>query len=308
MEAVQKAFEEHFDEAIKGFDYHKWRQERYYNEKVDNFLKTYLPILDALYLSWTKQKGPTKKDIWMVLEEFNNLIQNMVDINEYPIRENPYIFNMSINLQVNEIYTDKHLIMFLPQFLEALCRAIDKYSPYPPTENKEDWPMERRKKQPLIDKLENIFPVIMKLITHPDYKILKDKFPIPTKDISTGLYVPNYQNQFYKGYQIKTKNENSDLDIKPDDENEESNLSGSENNDSEDNKKEDEKKNEEKNGNKVEKNDKGEIIGEKNENDDILNIMRNEMENKNNLNEEEGKKDDETIKKDENEKNEENKE
>ena len=308
LEAVQKAFEEHFDEAIKGFDYHKWRQERYYNEKVDNFLKTYLPILDALYLSWTKQKGPTKKDIWMVLEEFNNLIQNMVDINEYPIRENPYIFNMSINLQVNEIYTDKHLIMFLPQFLEALCRAIDKYSPYPPTENKEDWPMERRKKQPLIDKLENIFPVIMKLITHPDYKILKDKFPIPTKDISTGLYVPNYQNQFYKGYQIKTKNENSDLDIKPDDENEESNLSGSENNDSEDNKKEDEKKNEEKNGNKVEKNDKGEIIGEKNENDDILNIMRNEMENKNNLNEEEGKKDDETIKKDENEKNEENKE
>lgn len=45
----------------------------------------------------------------------------------------------------------------------------------------------------------------MKLIAHPHYKILKDKFQIPKKDIITGLYAANYQNQFYKGYQIKTK-------------------------------------------------------------------------------------------------------
>ena len=90
LEAVKMAFELHFDEAIKGFEYHTWRKERYYNEKVDNFLKTFLPLLDALYLSWAKQKGPTKKDVWMVLDEFNALIQSFIDINEYPIRDNPY--------------------------------------------------------------------------------------------------------------------------------------------------------------------------------------------------------------------------
>ena len=211
FEAVKLAFENHFDEAIKGFNYHKWRQERYYNEKVDNFLKTYLPIFDALYLSWAKQKGPTKKDVWMTLDEFNNLVQSIVDVNEYPIRENPYIFNMSINLQINEIYTDKHLNMMLPEFLEALSRAIDKASPYPPIENKEDWPMDKRQSQPLVDKLENVLPILMKLITHPDFKVLRDKFPTPTKDLSTGLYMPDYENQFYQGYIIKITKKEDDL-------------------------------------------------------------------------------------------------
>ena len=213
FEAVQTAFENHFDEAIKGFGYHKWRQERYYNEKVDNFLKTYLPIFDALYLSWAKQKGPTKKDVWMTLDEFNNLVQSIVDVNEYPIRENPYIFNMSIHLQINEIYTDKHLNMLLPEFLEAISRAIDKASPFPPTENKEDWPMEKRQNQPLVNKLENVLPLLMKLITHPDYKILRDKFPTPSKDLSTGLYVPDFENQFYQGYIIKITKKEKSLEI-----------------------------------------------------------------------------------------------
>ena len=166
-------------------------------------MKTFLPILDALYLSWAKQKGPTKKDVWMDLDEFNSLIQNIVDINEYPIRDNPFIFCQSIKLQINEIYTDKHLNMMLPEFLEALSRTIDRASPIPPNENKDDWPMEKRQAQPLINKLENILPLLIKLITGPDFKNLKEKFPMPLKDLMTGLYVPNYENPFYLGYVIK---------------------------------------------------------------------------------------------------------
>ena len=203
FEAVKMAFEQHYDPVIKGFEYHKWRKERYYNEKVDNFMKTFLPLLDALYLSWAKQKGPTKKDVWMVLDEFNSLVQSFVDINEYPIRDNPFIFAQSIKLQINEIYTDKHLNMMLPEFLEALSRAVDRASPIPPNENKEDWPLEKRQAQPLVNKLENILPVLIKLINGPDFKNLKEKFPIPLKDLATGLYIPNYENTFYLGYVIK---------------------------------------------------------------------------------------------------------
>ena len=203
LEATKMAFTQHYDPAIKGFEYHKWRMERYYNEEVDYFLKAYLPILDALYMSWAKQKGPRKKDVWMVCDEFNNLVQSFVDVNEYPVRDNPLIFNYAIRLQENEIYTDKHLNMFLPEFLEALCRAVDKASPYPPGDNPEDWPKEKRAAQPLVNKLENIIGKLIKLITHPDYKVLKEKFPTPEKEPGIGIYKLNYENPFYQGYIIK---------------------------------------------------------------------------------------------------------
>ena len=203
FEAVKMAFERHYDPVLNGFEYHQWRKDRYYNEQVDNFMKTFLPLLDALYLSWAKQKGPTKKDVWMDLDEFNSLVQSIVDINEYPIRDNPFIFCQSIKLQTNEIYSDKHLNMMLPEFLEALSRTIDRASPIPPNENKEEWPMEKRQGQLLINKLENVLPLLIKLIKGAEFKNLKEKFPMPLKDLITGLYVPNFENQFYLGYVIK---------------------------------------------------------------------------------------------------------
>ena len=42
--------------------------------------------------------------------------------------------------------------MFLPEFLEALCRTVDKASPIPPNENPEEWTKEKRVDQPLINK------------------------------------------------------------------------------------------------------------------------------------------------------------
>lgn len=203
LEAIKESFKIHYEPAIKGFEYHSWRKERYYNEQVDNFLKAYLPILDGLYKSWAKQKGPRKKDVWMVLDEYNNLVQSFVDIDEYPIRENPLYFNYSIRLQVNEINGDKHINMFFPEFLEALCRAVDKASPMPPDEQPEDWPKEKRAAQPLINKLENVIGRLIKLITHPDYKILREKFPMPAKDLATGLYIINYDNPYYQGFIIR---------------------------------------------------------------------------------------------------------
>ena len=84
-----------------------------------------------------------------------------------------------------------------------LCRAVDKASPYPPGDNPEDWPKEKRAAQPLVNKLENIIGKLIKLITHPDYKVLKEKFPTPEKEPGIGIYKLNYENPFYEGYIIK---------------------------------------------------------------------------------------------------------
>jgi hypothetical protein len=41
--------EKHFLPVMNDYDTHKWRIERYYNENVDNFLKAFLPVLDAIF-------------------------------------------------------------------------------------------------------------------------------------------------------------------------------------------------------------------------------------------------------------------
>ena len=141
-EAVSYCLENHFLPNMREFESHKWRIERYYNEYVDNFLKAHLPILDAVYKSWAPRKDPGRKRVilikyyfstWMILEEFNNLALSIVD-KEFPVREIPVTFNISMKLLANEIENDKPFNMLFPEFLEALCRIIDKASPIPPGE------------------------------------------------------------------------------------------------------------------------------------------------------------------------------
>ncbi len=55
----------------------------------------------------------------------------------------------------------------------------------------------------MINKLENVLPILIKLIKDSEYKNLKERFPMPLKDLATGLYLPNYENSFYVGYVIK---------------------------------------------------------------------------------------------------------
>jgi hypothetical protein len=46
---------------MNSYDVHNWRKERYYNEQTDNFFKAHIPILDAVYRSWSN-KEPGKKE------------------------------------------------------------------------------------------------------------------------------------------------------------------------------------------------------------------------------------------------------
>ena len=62
IEAVNYTFENHYLSEMKKYDSQNWRTTRYYNEYVDNYLKSHLPYLDALYKSWAPKKDPGKRE------------------------------------------------------------------------------------------------------------------------------------------------------------------------------------------------------------------------------------------------------
>ena len=65
----------------------------------------------------------------MQLENFNDLVLRTVDTESFPVREIPLIFNMSMRLQVDEVNSERHYRMQFFEFLEALCRVLDKAYP-----------------------------------------------------------------------------------------------------------------------------------------------------------------------------------
>ena len=197
-ESVKYTFENHFLPYLNKFSHNEWRKKRYYNEFVDNTIKAYLPIFNAVYNSTATQKKIGRKDsIGISLDEFTNIVNQLID-SEFPIKEIPTIFNLSMRLQENEIDFDRHYNMIFPEFLEAFCRFADKLSPYPLNEDKSNWNMERRSKQDLYIKIQNLIPSVFSLISSK-YKNIREKFIMPVKDEETGLLFYDMTNELYFG-------------------------------------------------------------------------------------------------------------
>ena len=197
-EAVEYAFEHNYDNYLNMFDNNKWRIERYYKEENDNLIRAHMPIFDAVFYTYAPQQIIGKKDsYWLTLDNFSNLCMDLSD-KDFPVKEIPVIFSVSIKLTKDEINSDKHYNMLFPEFLEALCRFIDKLSPIPENEDPSKWNMARRQSQTLFNKLETMIPRLVVLI-RGKCKNVKDNFILPMKDKQTGLYIINYDNPFYQG-------------------------------------------------------------------------------------------------------------
>ena len=198
VDAVDYSFEKHYDYYINQFDNHKWRKERYYNEQVDNILKAFIPIFDALFYTYAPQKIMGRKDsFWLTLEGYTNLCNSLMD-SDFPVKELPVLFSISFRLTTNEIDNDKHYNMIFPEFLEAICRFIDKLSPIPTGEDSSKWDMKRRQAQPLKNKIETMIPSLTRLISGA-YRNVRDKFITPQKEEDVDLYKIDYDNPLYEG-------------------------------------------------------------------------------------------------------------
>jgi len=63
IESVKNAFSNYYPAALNKYpNPHDWRIERYYNEYVDNFLKAFIPILEAVFRSYATKKDPSKRE------------------------------------------------------------------------------------------------------------------------------------------------------------------------------------------------------------------------------------------------------
>ena len=212
-DALKIGMDNYFITAIEGYSTHNWRKERYYNEEIDNYIKAFLPLLNGLFHTFSKkekekseneQKEEESDNVRMTQDDFNNFILTFIeqDSKEYKINDNPLIYHICKKLQIDEITNDECLYLNLIEFVEALFRVIDIFSPAPPEERKEDWPIEKRKEQALIEKVENIMPILYKKIEHPKFNIIRDKFISPLKDQITSLYIVDFKNNsFYNGYE-----------------------------------------------------------------------------------------------------------
>jgi len=63
-----------------------------------------------------------------------------------------------------------------------------------------------RQEQPLSIKLEHVMPRLIKMITNNEFKLIKEKFPLPIKNEETGLLKYDLLLPFYANIWPKSSN------------------------------------------------------------------------------------------------------
>jgi hypothetical protein len=118
----------------------------------------------------------------MTLDDFFGFSQSLVD-KDCPVRDIPLYFNQTIKIQENEIDYDRHYLIIFPEFIEAICRVIDKAV---------------QKDIPLVTKLEMYKNSFQKFISSAqEFKHIKEKFQMPVKNPELNLYEFDMSSQFY---------------------------------------------------------------------------------------------------------------
>jgi len=158
-EALKLLLQEHVVPYISKFDHQKWRVERYWVETVDAVVKSYLPILKGVYKKYSGLKTLPGQRKFMSLEEFHRLLNDSGSFNDNcGDRDATLSFNIAMMTQADELDSDRIFQMQFIEFVEALSRIADKYSPAPYGKNEIEMSYEERSAQSLAVKLEGFMP------------------------------------------------------------------------------------------------------------------------------------------------------
>lgn len=131
-DAMRMLMSESVTPFINKFNHHQWRVDRYWKEEVDTVYKSYLPVVRGIYKKYSGQKTLPGQKKFMCLEEFNKLVSEAGMLTDNcGERDATLAFNLSMMNQVDELNSDRVYQMQFVEFLEALARITEKYSPLP---------------------------------------------------------------------------------------------------------------------------------------------------------------------------------
>jgi len=198
-DAVEKLLTVNIIPNCMQYNNQPFRDHRYWNEECDNFLKAFYPLFENLYVTHSgKNKLPGEKN-FMSFEEYLEIFGVSGLINEiFTEREAITSFAQAMMTQIDELDNDRHMKMQMLEFLEAISRAADILSLAPPEtivffiflllfKKPEEWPLEKRQKQTLGQKLYNMVPALL-TVTKKEFR---ERFKKPEKDKDTGLFSEN---------------------------------------------------------------------------------------------------------------------
>lgn len=201
------------------FSSDKWRWEVYLNEQVDLTLKAHKQILDAVYRRYSGKKTMPGYKPFMSLEEFRELCTDSGILNEnFVARDTDLVFSLAMMTRVDEVYKKEHLEMTYVEFLEALCRAIDKACIPTPVEELDEEEQKLYPEDPkalLLDrKIRNTMKLFIKLcplllqsmyIFPTDETIEKMKFKNPIQESWNEIETLNPNLEGFKRIMLKKR-------------------------------------------------------------------------------------------------------
>ena len=128
-EAIRLMYEKNLVPQYGHLNPQKWREERYWNEEVDNIYKAHFPIFDKLYKQFGCHYLKPGDKPFMMVDEFENIFVNAGLVNDNFVgRDCALSFNIAMQTMVDELNKDKHIKAVFVEFLEAFGRACDKMS------------------------------------------------------------------------------------------------------------------------------------------------------------------------------------
>ncbi|CAI2373014.1 unnamed protein product [Moneuplotes crassus] len=113
----------------------EWREERYWNEFVDNVYKAHEDLFKEVYRAYSGSKSLPGQARFMDATEFDNIFSDSCLQNErISNREVNACFSLAMQSQIDEIKSARFMQMNYIEFLEGLARLADIISLPPPSE------------------------------------------------------------------------------------------------------------------------------------------------------------------------------
>lgn len=104
-------------------DAQRFRNERYWNEEVDNLFKSHAVLFETLYKNYGGTHMKPGDQWFMTTDELEHLFQDAGLVNDSLVsRDIAVFYNLSMMTQVDEINKDVHLRMKYVEFLESFAR------------------------------------------------------------------------------------------------------------------------------------------------------------------------------------------